>query len=520
MKYYLVLILMFCLHIELFAQSADKLADGFNVIYYPNGKVSSKGFIRNGKPDGYWKTYYPSGVIKTEGKRTNFLLDSTWIFYTESGDTLQKVDYILGKKNGFVVSYSTRIDDPLNKGRMTSKELFVNDKREGKSVFYYPSGVIKEIVEFAGNKRNGLATEYDLQGVPITVQRYRDNVLIERERINRSDGSGKLQGIWREYYPSGQIRKEMFYLDGYLDGAYKEYSEEGNVLLLIQYSRGNIVKPEEVQDMDVDFRNEVDRLGRLVYSGAFRNDIPIGIHRRYDSTGNVNQSFIYSDEGILTGEGILTNEGKREGEWKYYFPSGSVRSRGNYVNNLENGKWSFYFENGKPEQVGIYKNGKADGLWQWFFSNGQLKREEEYFNGKEEGISIEYDTLGNIVSKGNYFDGLKEGEWEYHAGDYSEKGKYVGDLRDGEWKGYYSDGAKRYSGSYIQGNPDGEHVFYYQNGKIKELNYFVMGISEKNWKKFDEQGNLLITVTFKDNREFRINGEQIEFETNDVKLIQ
>ena len=31
---------------------------------------------------------------------------------------------------------------------------------------------------------------------------------------------------------------------------------------------------------------------------------------------------------------------------------------------------------------------------------------------------------------------------------------------------------------------------------------------------------LLITITYKDNREYRINGEKIEFAEDDVKLIQ
>ena len=31
---------------------------------YPNGKPSSEGIIRDGKPDGYWKSYYEDGKLK------------------------------------------------------------------------------------------------------------------------------------------------------------------------------------------------------------------------------------------------------------------------------------------------------------------------------------------------------------------------------------------------------------------------------------------------------------------------
>ena len=71
--------------------------NGLTKIYYPNGKVSSEGTMRNGQPDGYWKTYFPTGIMKSEGNRKNHLLDSTWIFYNEAGDTLQKVSYVMGK---------------------------------------------------------------------------------------------------------------------------------------------------------------------------------------------------------------------------------------------------------------------------------------------------------------------------------------------------------------------------------------------------------------------------------------
>ena len=36
------------------AQQNEQLKDGFQQFRYPNGNISSEGFIRNGKPDGYW----------------------------------------------------------------------------------------------------------------------------------------------------------------------------------------------------------------------------------------------------------------------------------------------------------------------------------------------------------------------------------------------------------------------------------------------------------------------------------
>lgn len=495
--------------------------NGYTKFFYPNGKVSSEGTMRNGKPDGYWKSYYPSGIIKSEGKRLNYLLDSTWVFYNETGDTLQKVEYILGKRNGYTVEFGASVSsDPMHRNRILSRELFVGDKKEGFSYVYHPNGRIKEEIHYVNNKKEGYSKEYDSEGLLITLMNFKNGFLIEREKLNRKDESGLKQGTWREYYVNGGIKSEANYSEGILNGSVKEFDEQGNLKMILQYAKGALVEEKDTAALDIEVKNSYDPEGYLSYSGSYRNSIPVGIHRKYDKAGKVIDGFLYDQNGVKTGEGIITNEGKKEGDWKYFFNDGSIRSSGKYSNNLETGTWNYFYSNGKKEQNGSFKQGKADGLWQWFYENGDIKREEEFFEGKSEGIYVEYDTVGQVITSGKYFDGQKEEEWIYKVGDYTEKGKYVGDLKDGKWEAFYADGTLKYEGNYIQGNPDGEHRFYYPNGKLKEVNYYIMGIGEKNWRKYDENGLLLLTITYKDNKEYRINGEKIEFAEHDVRLIQ
>ena len=509
-----------CGLVTLNAQESLK-KDGYTRILYPNGKVSSEGVMRNGKPDGFWKTFYPSGIIKSEGKRVNFLLDSTWVFYNESGDTLEKVNYVLGKRNGYTLTYNVEnLNDPMNRGRIILKELFVNDKKEGVSYAYYPNGKIKEEAYYSDSKRNGITHEFDEKGAMISVLTYKSGVLTDREKINRKDQKGLKQGLWRTFYDNGKIKSEAEYRDDILNGPYKEYDEEGNIKVLLEYANGAILEEKDTTALEIEIRNKYDNEGNLTYSGSYRKNIPVGVHRMYDSSGKVINGILYSNNGVKAGEGIITNEGKKEGPWKYYNEKGNVISSGSYQNNQQIGKWVFLYENGKTEQAGEYKQGKADGLWQWYFKDGNLKREEEFYEGKSEGMYAEYDTLGETIVSGKYFDGQKEEEWIYKVGDNVQKGKYVGDLKDGVWQEFYSDGTLEYEGNYIQGNPDGEHVFYYPNGRVRETNYYIMGICEKNWKKYDENGMLLLTITYKDNQEYRINGEKIDFAQEDIKLIQ
>ena len=47
-----------------------------------------------------------------------------------------------------------------------------------------------------------------------------------------------------------------------------------------------------------------------------------------------------------------------------------------------------------------------------------------------------------------------------------------------------------------------------------------MGIREKTWKKFDEGGNTLLTIAYKNDIEVSINGVKIKLPEADTKLIK
>ena len=169
------------------AQDNTDIKDGYHVFKYPNGSVSSEGVIKNGKPDGFWKSYYVTGVKKSEGKRTNFLLDSIWIFFDQAGDTTEKINYLLGKKNGWYYKYRK---DPSIGAYVWSKELFAGDKKEGTAYIYFPDGKIQQTFIYNGGKKEGLSKEYDREGNIITLLEYNNDFLVSRERINRIDSKG------------------------------------------------------------------------------------------------------------------------------------------------------------------------------------------------------------------------------------------------------------------------------------------------------------------------------------------
>jgi antitoxin component YwqK of YwqJK toxin-antitoxin module len=67
-----------------------------------------------------------------------------------------------------------------------------------------------------------------------------------------------------------------------------------------------------------------------------------------------------------------------------------------------------------------------------------------------------------------------------------------------------------YQGDYSHGNPDGKHLYYYEDGSVREEQNYVNGIKEKNWKKYNQEGVLFLTIEYKNDRESKINGVKIE----------
>jgi antitoxin component YwqK of YwqJK toxin-antitoxin module len=286
------------------------------------------------------------------------------------------------------------------------------------------------------------------------------------------------------------------------------------------YDNGALVKSRVEDEPDIEIVNRYDNDGKLIYSGPYRNKIPVGFHKEYGKDGKISNAFIYNDVGLLLSEGIMDEAGNRTGKWKDLYPDGKTQAEGAYNDNRRTGLWKFYSQTGNVEQTGSYNNGRPDGLWKWYYDNGAILREEEYFQGVRDGLCTEYSPTGDIISQGGYSDGERNGDWKFKTGDNTEEGKFIIGLKDGQWKSYYSNGNLKFKGNYNQGNPDGQHLYFYENGKLKEEQNYRMGLRQKTWKKFDEEGVPSLTITYKDDVEISINGVKINLPESDTKLIK
>lgn len=481
--------------------------NGYVKFYYPNGKISSEGTLRNGQPDGYWKSYSEKGEIKSEGNRKNFELDSLWKFFNQEGKLLLEIYYKSGKKDGLKITY-------LDKE--TVKENFQNDVKEGYTRYYYTDGKIKQEIPFIKGLEQGFGKEYAPDGTIITLTEYKKGFIVDRLRINRKDVLGKKQGRWFTFYEKGSLRTEITYRDDLKNGYLKEYTENGDLLKISKYV-DDVIQPEAEEIQKLEVQNEYYPDGKIKISAMFRNGIPEGVKREYTAEGNIEKAYLYKN-GFIIGEGIVKEDGNRDGFWKDYFPDGSLKAEGNYDNGKQIGEWKYYHSNGKIEQIGRFsKLGKPEGLWKWYFDSGKLLKEERYRNGLKDGLSTEWDETGKVIEEGEFVNGNEDGAWYEIIGDSFIRGTYLDGLRNGMWYNFYinstsekTDSLCYYKGNFIEDNPDGKHSYYWENGKLKDEGSYVMGKKEGEWYKFNFDGTLFMIITYKQGVETRYDGVKIK----------
>lgn len=494
------IVLVMLINVVGWAQEIDP--DGENTFYYPNGRIASEGYFKNGLPTGIWKNYYPDGTLKSIGKKENGLSDSLWVFYDSEGRKTQVLDYYLDKKFGCAMYFDTS-------GNRIRERFYWNDIPQNEELDYYANGALKKRTLLLDGKPEGTAYEYDSLGTVIMEELYDNGYLKDRQTYNRYDENGKKTGVWRTYFPNGTVQVEMSYQGGAKNGFVKTFDKKGK-LIDLQKMRSDSTAGYGEDVVMIDLYKEFYPSGAQKLVGGLDNGRRTGIYREYDEQGKIINGYIY-DQDTIVARGIIRGDGVYEGDWVLYYKSGKEMAKGAFVNSRKDGKWIYYYENGRKEQEGSFKDNQLSGEWNWYYQNGQLKR-KEFYNRQEllEGTVFEYDSLGNELTQGDYYNGLREGSWFYHVGDYKEVGSYSVGLEDGIWKHYYKSGKLAFIGEYSEGEPKGKHVYYHLNGLVKKEGKYLGGEKHGKWVEYDDKGEVIQVIEYKRGEIYRIDGFKVE----------
>jgi antitoxin component YwqK of YwqJK toxin-antitoxin module len=184
-------------------------------------------------------------------------------------------------------------------------------------------------------------------------EKYEDtgNIRIEREVARFSDNHYEADGIYREYYPNGQV---------FVEGQYKRGRQNGEWLYY--------------------FDN-----GKLNRKATFVDGLPDGSREIFRADGT-----------LLAKRGF--KDGKRDGEWITYDKSGKqpVREE-HYVDGKPDGVWKVWFPDGKLKQQITLREGERHGTSTEWDESGEKRAEVNYVDGKLHGTVTRWFPGGRKV---------------------------------------------------------------------------------------------------------------------------
>ncbi|NVK03452.1 MAG: hypothetical protein HWD92_01460 [Flavobacteriia bacterium] len=473
----------------------------FTQYLYDNGTVASEGYLENGQPEGYWKSYYPSGILKSEGNREDHLLEGEWKFYTDSGTIANVIRYSAGKKEGLSETYRDSV--------VVAAEPFVNNRRSGLAKYFYPDGSIERWVPFVDGREEGKGYHFTPEGTVDAILTFQAGVLTREQEINRTNRLGLKQGLWVDFHRNMQPRVEGTYRDDLKHGYWKYYQRNGNLIRIEHWILG-VLQEGDDQTTKMEVRRTIHpSTGEIATIGAYQDGEREGVHQQFDEDGNPISSQLFRDD-ILLAEGMYDDRGRRQGEWKYYYPDGTLKAIGDYADDLRMNQWKYYYEDSTLEQEGRYYYDAPDGTWRWYFENGELRKEQQFRDGLENGPVVEYNDSNEVIVRGQYIDGLESGIWEYTSHNVIETGEFIQGERQGRWEIRWID-IDRVSEvtNWIDGVMDGQYIRYFEDGSVRIRGKYVDGNKDGVWEHFASNGARIVTVEYNMGEEVKYNGARL-----------
>jgi antitoxin component YwqK of YwqJK toxin-antitoxin module len=229
--------------------------------------------------------------------------------------------------------------------------------------------VLSETTDIPEDVLSNILMDYDLNLHLKEVENDTDRFYTEKYTVLKENG--KKYGVYKKYWKTnftnlrartGVIWVEANYWNDQLNGEYKEYDKDGNLIILTNYKDGKL---------DGEYK-------KFYYAKFDEED---NLHRFY--------------EGKLDFQCFYKND-KLEGEYKSFHMNGQLSTQEYYKDGKEEGEHKEWYKNGQLRRKCYYKNGKIDGLEQEFYDNGNLKKQAFY---KNNNLGVYQEFHKNLVLK-------------------------------------------------------------------------------------------------------------------------
>lgn len=332
---------------------------------------------------------------------------------------------------------------------------------------------------------------------------------IEYQYITGKDEQGNeieiRNGLTREFYPSGQVKSEIDFVYGKVNGQLKTYFEDGKIAGISTWINGSRDgKSKYFYNHGIVYQEETYRNGKLE-----------GEQKTYFDNGQLKTTIIYKNDfvwRVLVTDDSLGNKldeltiDNGKGVLNAYYNNGQIQSQTDFVNGVPNGKSKFFFESGKEQGYITFVNGKKNGEVLFFHENGQIARTAIFKNDIIVGVEQKYNQRGGIISETFYKENLTTNDIELLSGGIFQAvseaidplGLWQG-IMNGPYKTYHDNGQLKTEQYYFDGLQDSIFREYFENGAIKTEIYFDRNYdSNRRYEKsFSKTGKTVKSLAFK-----------------------
>ena len=411
----------------------DFLLDSVWVFYAPSGEKSVEISYLKGKKHGLRKQYFEDETVVEEWKEDT-LVNSIQSFY-KTGELKRLSPIADGKQHGLEKEFNKEglviVVSKYFAGILGKRE-FINrtDKfglKQGSWKYFWENGNLKQEGSYLNDKKKGYFKYYDEEGNFIYVEKYDNDVLITDAPETRQ------MEIKTVYHPNGKPSITATYYKGVPDGVRREFNEDGAVIKGYVFANG-ILRYDGITDEDGKRQGlwkEYYPTGELKSQGHYINSKQEGdwkfyfenqrieVEGRYKNGKKEGAWYWYYPNGNILQEENWNN-GKLDGDFFEYNETGEITVKGEYVEGTEEGEW-FYIQ-GKAIEKGVYYDGMRTGLWttKWReegTSISEIEYDQNLFNGKH---TLYYHN-GNVKETGKYSSGERVGIWYL----YDEEGELI-----------------------------------------------------------------------------------------------
>ena len=212
---------------------------------------------KRGERTGAWKGYYPDSTLRYEGNFQDGVPVGTMKRYDNRGNLAMLMRFYPGTNgsrclveslslHGKVQArgvYQDQVKDSTwtylsPNGEVRMTEEFYLGRLNGMQRSYYPSGELSQTLDFKDGKEHGKWIQYFTNGDTMLVAIYR---------------KGMLNGPYRTFYPAHKKRISGMYKSGHMDGSWLYFTEEQELKSEIKYQMGVAISTDELEQQYEQF---------------------------------------------------------------------------------------------------------------------------------------------------------------------------------------------------------------------------------------------------------------------------